>query len=193
VEDPVEAPDILEPILRALEGQKEVEVEYQAVAAKAPGLLRVLPYALTHDLFSGGAFLLVWDPQRRLPLHLRLSRIGSLKLLGRAAAAPEALMAQAARYQIGGWTSAEPPFEVAARIRGAHWIQAFREAPPALPDFLADPSADGQSVQVRFKANHEYGAARWLLQFGPAAEVLAPVELRVKMHAQLREAAAQYE
>ena len=101
-------------------------------------------------------------------------------------------MAQAARYQIGGWTSAEPPFEVEARIRGAHWIQAFKEAPPALPDFQADAAPDDQSVRVRFKANHEYGAARWLLQFGPAAEVLAPAELRAKVQAQLNEAAAQY-
>ena len=192
VEDPVEAPDILEPILRALEGRKEVEVEYQSVSAKEPGLLRVVPYALTHDLFSGGAFLLVWNPQRRSPMHLRLSRISSLRVLARTAMPPESIMAQAARYQIGGWTSAEPPFEVEARICGDHWIQAFKEAPPALPDFQADAAPDGKSVRVRFKANHDYGATRWLLQFGPAAEVLSPPELRDQMRIQLRKAAAQY-
>ena len=37
-------------------------------------------------------------------------------------------MLQAARYQIGGWTSTEAPFEVQARIRATHWTQAFKEA-----------------------------------------------------------------
>lgn len=82
--------------------------------------------------FSGGAFLLVWDPKRRIPLHLRMSRIGRLKVMARTGVFPADLMTQATRYQIGGWTSAEAPFEVEARIRCAHWIQAFKEAPPAL-------------------------------------------------------------
>jgi len=193
VDDPIESPDILEPLLRALEGPKEMEVDYQAATAKAPTVHVVVPFALTHDLFSGGAFLLVWDPKRRIPLHLRMSRIGRVKVTSRTGVFPVDLMTQAARYQIGGWTSAEAPFEVEARIKGAHWIQAFKEAPPALPDFQADAAKDGKSVRVRFKANHEYGASRWLMQFGAAAEVIAPTELRAKVHAQLKEAAAQYE
>ena len=193
VDDPIESPDILEPILKALDGRKEVEVDYQAVAAKEPGILKVVPYALTHDLFSGGAFLLVWDPVRKIPLHLRLSRIEHVRVTTRLGVSPADLMDQAARYQIGGWTSAEPPFEVEARIRGDHWIRAFKEAPPALPDFQADAAKDGESMLVRFKANHEYGATRWLMQFGPAAEVIAPAALRAKVSVQLKEAAAQYE
>jgi len=193
VEDPVESQDILEPLLSALEGPKEIEVEYQAASARQSATRTVVPFALTHDLFSGGAFLLVWDPKRRIPLHLRLSRIGAVKVTGRIGVCPEAAMVQAARYQIGGWTSAEPPFEVRVRIRGAHWTQAFREAPPALPDFQADPAKDGSSVLVRFKANHENGATRWLMQFGAAAEVLAPEALRSAVRAQFKAAAAQYE
>jgi len=193
VEDPIESQDILEPLLRALEGPKEIEIEYQAATARQPGTRTVVPFALTHDLFSGGAFLLVWEPRRRIPLHLRLSRIGSVKVTGRIGVCPEAAMLQAARYQIGGWTSAEPPFQVQARITGAHWTQSFKEAPPALPDFDAEPAKDGSTVMVRFKANHENGAARWLMQFGAAAEVLAPEHLRSLVHAQLKAAAAQYE
>jgi len=193
VEDPIESADILEPLLRSLDGPKVIEVEYQAAAANRPSTLTVVPYALTHDLFSGGSFLLVWDPARQLPLHLRLSRIEQVKVTGRNGACPEALMSQAARYQIGGWTSAEPPFEVQARIRGSHWIQAFREAPPALPDFRSDPSGDGASALVRFKASHRHGATRWLMQFGAAAEVLAPEFLREELRGQFKAAAAQYE
>jgi predicted DNA-binding transcriptional regulator YafY len=47
-------------------------------------------------------------------------------------------------------------------------------------------------VRVRFQANHELGATRWLLQFGAAAQVLAPERLRNAVGAQLRAAAAQY-
>ena len=193
VEDPIESADILEPLLRSLDGPKVIEVVYQAAAASHPGSLTVVPYALTHDLFSGGSFLLVWDPARSLPLHLRLSRIEQVKVTGRTGSCPEAVMLRAARYQIGGWTSAEPPFESTARIRGAHWIQAFREAPPALPDFQADPEPDGNSALVRFKASHPHGATRWLMQFGAAAEVLGPDSLRAELRTQFLAAAAQYE
>jgi predicted DNA-binding transcriptional regulator YafY len=192
VDDPIESPDILEPILRALDGRRETEVEYQSAGAAAPALLRVVPYALTHDLFSGGTFLLVWDPLRRLPLHLRQNRIASVKVTSRIGTFPEDLMARAAKFQIGGWTSAEAPFLVEARIRGAHWVQAFKEAPPALPEFSAVPEGDGATARVSFKASHPNGATRWLMQFGAAAEVLAPEGVRNEVLAQFRQALAQY-
>ncbi len=194
IEDPVESPEILEPILKALEGPREILVDYQSASAKAPTPHQVVPFALTHDLFSGGVFLLVWDPKREAPIQLRLSRITQVKVANRITPIlhPD-LMVRAAKYQIGGWTSKDEPFQVEARIRGDHWIQAFKEAPPALPDFEADPIEGGKSVHVRFKANHINGASRWLLQFGANAEVLAPPALRTAIHQQLREASAQYE
>ncbi|BDU72758.1 helix-turn-helix transcriptional regulator [Mesoterricola silvestris] len=192
-DDPIEAPDILEPLLRALEGRKETEVVYQAAGAPAATLHHVVPYALTHDLFSGGTFLLVWDPAKGLPKHLRQNRIVSVKVLSRTGSFPEELMARTARYQIGGWTSAGAPFRVEALVRGAHWIQAFREAPPALPDFETFPGGDGESVRVAFRATHPNGAARWLMQFGAAAEILEPAFLREEVLAQFRKAVAAYE
>lgn len=193
VDDPIESPDILEPILKALEGRKETEVVYQAAGAAAASVHHVVPYALTHDLFSGGTFLLVWDPARALPKHLRQNRIVSVKVTSRTGRFPEELMARTAKYQIGGWTSAEDPFLVEALIRGPHWIQTFKEAPPALPDFQTFPAKDGASVRVTFKATHANGASRWLMQFGAAAEVLAPEFLRQEILAQFRKAVAAYE
>lgn len=192
VEDPLETPEILEPVLRGLDGPRELEIAYRAAGAREPALHRVVPYALDHDLFSGGTFLLVWEPDRSRPLHLRLNRIETVKVTARPGVLPEGRMAQAAHYQIGGWTSGDPPFQVEALIRGAHWAQVFTEAPPALPDFELLPGPEG-AARVRFKATHDNGALRWLLQFGPAAEVLAPARLREAMAGQLREALARYE
>lgn len=191
VEDPVEPGEVLEPILRALETGRELEVRYKA-AGRAEGEIRtVVPHCITLDIFSGGSFLAVWDPKDHKPKHLRLCRIQEAKVGKRPGAItdPEA-MANAAAYQIGGWTCGDEPFEVKARIRGTHWIEAFREAPPALPDFEAR-EAEGV-VEVSFKANHLNGASRWLMQFGALAEVMEPARLREHMRKQHVEAAAQY-
>ena len=182
VDDPIESQDIIEPILQALEGPREMEIEYQSAGTSAPRLHLAVPYALTHDLYSGGAFLLVWEPKRRKPLHLRLSRITRAKALARPGLIPDLeLMARAAKYQIGGWLSPDEPFTVRCRISGAHWVQAFKEAPPALPEFRSSPEKGGGAARVEFMANHEHGATRWLLQFGGALQVLEPAWLRTKL------------
>lgn len=192
VEDPIEVPDVLEPILKALQEERELEVDYQAAGAKAATPHRVVPYALTHDLYSGGAFLLVWDPRRQKPIHLRLNRIGRVKVGPKGMVPDPALLERTARFQIGGWTSEEAPFEVVVRIEGAHWVQAFKEAPPALPDFSSCIAKDGQSAVARFKATHPYGASRWILQLGDAAEVLEPAWLRQEISERLERALGNY-
>jgi len=193
VEDPIEASEVLEPILQALENRREIEVEYQAAGAKSASIRQVVPYALTHDLYSGGAFLLVWDDHHKKPIHLRLNRIAKVKPLGRTGVIPDLeIMERAAKYQIGGWTSEREPFEVEVQIEGAHWVQALKEAPPALPEFSAVASKDSQSVNVKFKANHENGPSRWILQFGVAAEVVSPASLRLHVAEQLENARQRY-
>ena len=192
VEDPIEGPEVLEPILRALQEERELEVDYLAAGAKASTPHRVRPYALTHDLYSGGAFLLVWDSKRQKPIHLRLNRIGRVKVGPKAVVPNPELMERAARFQIGGWTSEETPFEVVLRIEGAHWVQALKEVPPALPDFSSRIAKDGQSTEARFKATHSHGASRWILQLGEAAEVLEPAWLRKEIAERLEKALRAY-
>ena len=194
VEDPIEAQDILEPILRALEGKREIQVDYTGAGVGTAGKRRFVPYCLTHDLFSGAAFLAVWDPEAQKPKHLRLNRIENVRVSTRPGviSRPD-VMAQAARFQVGGWISDAPPFEVSVRIKGTHWLQAFKEAPPALPDFAAQKAEDGQSVLVTFKANHPNGATRWVLQFGECAQVLDPAWLCDDILAQMKRVIGNYQ
>jgi predicted DNA-binding transcriptional regulator YafY len=192
VEDPIEGPEVLEPILRALQEERELHLEYQAAGARTATPHHVLPYALTHDLYSGGAFLLAWDPRRQKPIHLRLNRIGRVKVGTKAVIPDPPLMERAARFQIGGWTSEEPPFEVVVRIEGAHWVQSLKEAPPALPEFSSRIAKDGQSTEARFQATHANGVSRWILQFGEAAQVLEPAWLRKEIAERLEKAVKAY-
>ena len=193
MDDPIETPEVLEPILKALGGSTWLELEYSSVRNREAQTIKVMPYALTLDIFSGGTFLLAWDHERKTPIHLRISRIDKATNLPRIAAHPHPeLMEQAANFQIGGWTSAAKPFTVEVRIRGSHWVRALAEAPPALPNFETFPESDGKSIKVRFKANDHHGACRWILQFGEDAEALAPPEIREEVTRQFKNGLALY-
>ena len=192
VEDPVDSPEALEPILKALETGKALKVDYRSAGSTRSKIHEVVPSALTHDLYSGGTFLLAWEPAKQKALNLRLSRILGAKPV-RATALPEnEAMERAARYQIGGWLSTDEPFEVQVRIEGANWVQSMKEAPPALPDFDFRPARDGRSAVATFKANHPSGPGRWILQFGEAAEVISPDWLREEIKERLKKALAKY-
>lgn len=187
VEDPVQAADVLEPILHALESGRELEIDYRKAGMEAPRTRTVAPFGLTLDIFSGGSFLAAWDPVREAPKHFRLCRIQEARVgRNRARISDPVAMEHATTYQIGGWISGDPPFTVKARIRGTHWIEHFREAPPALPEFETR-EREGH-VDIQFKANHLNGATRWLLQFGSMAEVLEPESMREHVRQELRAA-----
>lgn len=183
-----------QPLLRALEGPTWLQLEYQSVRNAQAQTLEVLPYALTLDIFSGGTFLVAWDGHRRIPIHLPLSRIDRAEASQRMAAHPHPeLMEHAARYQIGGWTSAAKPFLVEVRIRGSHLVRSLMEAPPPLPDFETFPEEGGKAIRVRFMANDHHGACRWILQFGEDPEALAPPAIREEIARQMRNGMAMYE
>jgi len=192
VDHPVEE-RILERLLRALENRNRVTLDYRAAGWDTAIQLQVAPYTLVHDLFAGSAFLVAWNPARNQVQHLRLNRITALTVQGRSLQGPEVekLLEEAATYQVGGWTGNQSPFEVTVRIRGSHWLQALKDAQPALPDYRHEE--EGGTLIARFKATHSAGVLRWVLQFGPDAEVLGPPELREEMAKKVAEMAAAYQ
>lgn len=187
-------PDVLAAVLMALgspNGPLQLELTYTP-PGRASWSRAVCPYCLTHDAFSGGAFLLVWDSEKRRAVHLRLNRIDHAKVLRVPAVIPnEAPLEHAARYQIGGWVESDPPFEVEVRVTGRTWPKALLESPPALPEIAV--FTEGKDVKVRFHATEPYAPARWILQFGPDAEVLKPESVRNVVRMRLSEALSQYE
>ena len=172
-------------------GPRELELSYRAASGRTTART-VVPFTLTHDVFSGGAFLVAWDPEKREPRQFRLARILEARALARRGLVPDqALLERARDFQIGGWFSPDPPFQVEVRISGAHWTRALQDAPPALPAVEVLREREG-TVLLRFQATELNGPTRVVLQFGADAEVLGPRNLRAHLAATLKAMAARY-
>jgi len=194
VEDPIEGERVLEPLLRALDSRREVRLDYRAAGWDTCKPMRVIPYTLVHDLFAGSAFLVAWDPEHEAVKFMRLNRIDGITQGGRGLLGPQALkrLEEAAAYQVGGWQDHRGVFDVEVRIKGTYWLQAIRDAPPALPGFTFEPR--GRSALIaRFRATHPAGVQRWVLQFGADAELLKPLAWREDMARKVASMAAAYQ
>ncbi len=174
------------------EGPRDLELRYKAASTGRTGTRVVVPFTLTHDVFSGGAFLLAWDSAKQEPRQFRLARIEAARALPKRGLIPDKRPLERARnLQIGGWFSLADPFEVQVRVRGTNWTQALLDAPPALPRVEVRREKGG-TVLLRFWATDFHGPTRYILQLGEAAEVLAPGSLRTHLATTLKAMAAQY-
>ena len=174
------------------EGPRELELTYQAASTGRTSARTVVPFTLTHDVFSGGAFLLAWDAAKQEPRHFRLARIVEAKALARRGLIPDKRPLERAReLQIGGWFSLTEPFKIQVRVSGTNWPQALLDAPPALPNIEVRKEKGG-TVLLRFQATEPSGPLRFILQFGADAEVLEPKSLRTQLLATLKAMTARY-
>lgn len=174
------------------EGPRELELTYAAASTGRTSTRTVVPFTLTHDVFSGGAFLLAWDAAKQEPRHFRLARILEAKALARRGLIPDkAPLEQARDLQIGGWFSPAAPFQVKVRVGGTNWPQALVDAPPALPRVEVRKEKGG-TVLLGFTATDLHGPARYILQLGADAEVLEPKALRSHLAEVLKAMAAKY-
>lgn len=174
------------------EGPRELELSYTAASTGRTSARTVVPFTLTHDVFSGGAFLLAWDQAKQEPRHFRLARIQEARALTRRGLIPDkGPLEQARDLQIGGWFSPAAPFQVQVRVGGSNWPQALQDAPPALPS-VAVLREKGGTVLLTFLATDLHGPSRFILQLGADAEVLEPKALRTHLAATLKAMAAHY-
>lgn len=195
--DDQQAPDTktLTQVLLALghpEGPRELELTYKAASTGRTSARAVVPFTLTHDVFSGGAFLLAWDPAKLEARHFRLARIVEAKSLPKRGLIPDkGPLEQARDLQIGGWFSPAAPFRVQVRVGGTNWPQALQDAPPALPGITVRKEKGG-TVLLSFQATELSGPTRFILQFGADAEVIEPKTLRDHIAKTLKAMAIHY-
>ena len=174
------------------EGPRELELTYKAASTGRTSARTVVPFTLTHDVFSGGAFLLAWDPAKLEPRPFRLARIVEAKMLPKRGLIPDKRPLEQARdLQIGGWFSPATPFQVRVRIGGTNWPQALLDAPPALPRVTVRKEKGG-TVLLTFQATELSGPTRFVLQFGADAEVIEPKTLRDHIAKALKAMAINY-
>ncbi|MFN7957953.1 MAG: WYL domain-containing protein [Holophagaceae bacterium] len=174
------------------DGPRELELTYKAASTGRTTARTVVPFTLTHDVFSGGAFLLAWDLAKQEPRHFRLARIEEARALARRGLIPDKRPLERARdLQIGGWFRPDPPFRVSLRVGGTNWPQALLDAPPALPGVEVQREKGG-TVLVAFQATELSGPTRFVLQFGAEAEVLEPKALRDHVVTTLKAMLARY-
>lgn len=196
-EDPVPVDEsVLREVLRALSSEPVLglELTYRAASTGRLETREAVPHSLSHDLFGGGAFLLAWDQGRSAVRQFRLVRLEQAKATAPRGLSPQALedLARARTYQIGGWISDDPPQWIEVAIRDAFWGKALKEDLPALPFCEVDPLNPGPGVRVRFQACEFHGPARWVLQFGSAAEVLGSPAFRDHVASRVKDLAHRY-
>lgn len=171
------APDVLWPLVSAIDGRRVCLVRYRAPGTDPPGkLFRILPLRLfAHD---GAVYLFAWVLRHRRVILLNLRRLKSLKVLSERAVPPkfdpERWLSSA--FELVG--SGEPVryvlrFErgVADYIRERKWheTQRLRELP-------------GGGVELRFESPAEsYEVASWVASWRDAVEVLQPATLRTEL------------
>ena len=174
------------------EGPRELELTYKAASTGRTSVRTVVPFTLTHDVFSGGAFLLAWDSAKQEPRHFRLARIEEAKAQSRRGLIPDkGPLEQARDLQIGGWFSPAAPFRVSLRVGGTNWPQTLLDAPPALPGITVRKEKGG-TVLLSFQATELYGPTRFILQFGAEAEATEPRVLRDHLAKTLKATVAHY-
>jgi proteasome accessory factor C len=163
----------------ALRNQRKVELTYQSSRAAEPGTRTIEPYGF---VYASGMWYVVANCEQGEGLRIfRLDRVHDAKLADDEYELPESFNVRevVAEQRAFKWDGVEH-MRVRYSPRIARWI-AEREG--------VEPAADGSVTVEHPLADREWGI-RHVLQYGPDAEVLEPVELRAAIVARLREAAA---
>jgi predicted DNA-binding transcriptional regulator YafY len=173
----------IETLRSAVRGQREVDLLYQSALASKPGRRRLDPYAL---VYRWGWWYVVGYCHKRAEVRtFRVDRIHEVTMLAESFQIPPDFNTReylAREFQGGPQVKARVRFmpEAAhgARANHAYW-DSFEEQP------------DG-SVVVGLSAPDLIWAASSVLMYGPAVEVLEPLELRMMVRGWARATAALY-
>ena len=167
-------------LLRAIKERKLVGMIYFAASRRQESERQVQPVHLLNR--EGDWYLIAFDQARKDYRYFHVGRIRRLKVLGRALRARPRTEVEAWLSQSFQVLTGDRPVEVAIRfdaeqspyVRDRIWHESQR----------VEEQSDGGAI-IRFKTAGLIGVRRWVLQYGPHAEVLEPKSLKDEV---LREA-----
>lgn len=169
---------------RAIEGGREVEVDYYSVSSDRQKAYRLQPLALL--IHSGAEYLVALDTEaERQEKLFRLDRMANIRTLETTFEPPADLDLERFRTQklYSGDSNAR------AMVRFSPKVAAAVEERFADSEITKD---DDGSVRVKLSTSSLAWLARWVLPFGTDAEVLAPAEEREYLARLCSEATSAY-
>ena len=181
-------PSTLLALHEAIEGQNIVAMEYFSAHRGQSSRRKIEPHHLHNS--SGDWYVFAFDRTKTKMLTFNAARISQLQLENKTFVRQSDFVSsdflrQGFRTEIG-------PVEYSVAIRfDALQASYIRERSWHPTQKLEELSGGG--VLLRLQASGLGEIARWVLQYGPRAEVIAPPELRKIVASQLRDAAQMYE
>jgi predicted DNA-binding transcriptional regulator YafY len=180
-------PGVFREVLAGLTRGRRLVIRYASASSGHTLDRAVDPYRVLN--FRGEWYLVAWDERRRAVRDFALHRIRKVTVTGEPSRPSSGFdikkyMADAFHLEKGG-----QPADVAVRFapRQARWIRERRWHRSARVQERLD---GGCVLRMRVAVTSEL--VRWVLQYGPEAEVLAPKRLRREVADRLSEAIASY-
>lgn len=180
-------PETLLALHEAIDRQLFVEMEYYSAHRSQSSRRKIEPHHL-HNC-GGDWYLFAFDCAKKKMLTFNAARISHLKSEAKTFTRQEDFKSE--EFLSHGFRAESGPLEYSIVIRFDS-IQApyIRERVWHVTQQVEE--LPGGGVLLRLQASGLGEIARWVLQYGPRAEVLAPPELREIVASQLRDAARMY-
>lgn len=180
---------IVDELMQGIEDCRMTQISYCSLRSTEPVTCDVYPYGLVYH--RGSLYLVAYAPDPEEVRHYKVDRIEEAAVSTFPFNRPQDfdLAAHLQRafgvYQANG----EP---VTVRVRFAPRVARYVEESQWHPSQKLHPRRDG-GLLATFELSGFEEIKRWLLGFGPYAEVLAPAELRQELTDELRRALEQYD
>ncbi len=185
---------LFERLARAVLESRELHFDYRKLADEKPAKRRLQPYHLAE--IDGGWYLIGYDLDRLARRTFAVQRMRAVHLTNkRFIRSRDFRLEDHFAGSFGVWAGADPGaanYRVKVRFRGfAARIVAERRWHPSQE--IEGIESDGSVIDLTLTLSALEDIQRWILGFGSQAEALEPAELRERIAAELRGAAARYE
>ncbi len=177
--------EIFSSIERARAERERIEIDYLADAGETITTRLIDPYLLWN--VGGAWYCAAWCHLRGDTRTFRISRVRDARRTGERFEINESF--DASRYREGP-VYVPAPGDVTVRVRFSQEMARFVEARCADAELEREP---GGALIVTRRARSEAWVVRWLLPYGPAAEIIEPVSAREAMRRACQRVLARYE